>query len=208
MWFLILLGGWLWYVVHEAEQKRLGKKTEIFPTLRYFLPKILYVVKQTLVFVFFVLCGLIGIAGVLIVWLFVGLKIVFKALWQKYTNFCYPYREIFQEIEKIKTIAQDFENYRKDELEKTKAQCQRKIFQINEIALEAETEEVFNSQQLTAFEQELTKLIEYMDWQLLSQNSQSHVCPHCNRKILVRKKAVNKVVKCPYRECRGKIKVS
>ena len=207
MLWLILLGGWLLYVVHQAEQKKLNKKpneelSELFATLKYLLLKTFEVIG----FLLLVLIGIIGAIGAFIVWLFFELSKVFKILWQKFTDFCYPNREIFEEIDKIKAIAQNFETYRKEKLENIDAQRRTKIFQINEVALEAETEEIFNNQQLTEFDRELTQLVVYMEWQILSQTSQSHPCPHCSRKILVTKKAANKVVKCPY--CRGRIKVT
>lgn len=108
-------------------------------------------------------------------------------------------------------IEQELDELRqaKTEMPQRIEECRRSmIAQIHQRVLEVERVEQFSQEQLALLKKQLSELITLAEWQYRFGANKAYQCPHCGQRIFINKKAANKIVKCPYRDCRGRIKVS
>jgi len=162
----------------------------------------------------------LGALCVAIWWAVVWLSLVSWSLlrkgWQKFNDFCRdqidPNWAIDQKTEEVQTEIDKqkraFESYRKEMTKRIGEGHRLRVSQLQQVSSTLEETERFGKEQLALLTQELSSLIAFAEWQYLSETNKAYHCPHCGRKVFLTKKAANKVVKCPYRECRGRIKVS
>jgi len=162
----------------------------------------------------------LGVLCVGIWWASVWLSLFASGLlekgWQKFNNFCRdqidPNWAMDQELEEIQAeiglYRKSLETYRTVRVQQIEEQ--KLLAEAKQVAMAVEIEkaERFGQEQLALLTQELTGLVATAEWQHLSATSKAYFCPHCGKKVFLRKKAANKVVKCPYRECHGRIKVT
>jgi len=151
-----------------------------------------------------------------LVWSYLVSSDLLGKAWRKFNDFCRdqidPNWVTDQKLEEtqaaISSYRKSLETYRTVRVQQI--EDQKLLAEAKQVAmvLEIAKAERFGQEQLALLTQELTQLVAYADWQHLSQTGVVSFCPHCGKKVLLAKKSANKIVKCPYRECRGRIKVT
>ena len=102
----------------------------------------------------------------------------------------------------------EVQSYRQETIRKI--EDQKELAQAKQIALASEIEKLerLRQEQLDLLAEQFTELSAWAEGECHKQHLVASHCPHCGKKVLLARKAANKIVKCPYRECRGRIKVS
>ena len=162
----------------------------------------------------------LGVLCVGIWWTLVWLSVVSLDLlgraWQKFNNFCRdqidPNWVMDQELEEIQAAIslyrKSLETHRTVRVQQIEEQ--KLLAEAKQVAmvLEIEKAERFGQEQLALLIRELTELVASTEKQYLFEKSTVYTCPHCGKRLVFKKNYANKVVKCPYRGCRGRIKVT
>jgi DNA-directed RNA polymerase subunit RPC12/RpoP len=109
--------------------------------------------------------------------------------------------DIEQELDDLRQAKTEMGRWLKDLHRSKVAQIHQRILEIGRL-------ERFSQEQIALLKKQLCRLITLAEWQYLSETTKVYHCPHCGKTILLKKQSANKVVKCPYKECRKRIKVS
>lgn len=151
-----------------------------------------------------------------LLWLFLATEKVLGIGWRRFDSFCRDQIDPNWKIDQMEAQAQaemnlhkaNYQSYRQETIKKIEEQ--KELAEAKQIALAWEIEEMerFSQEQLGLLAEQFAALSEWAEGELHKQQMVASHCPHCGKKVFLARKAANKIVKCPYRDCRGRIKVS